>query len=185
MRTTVIIPTYNESQNLPKIVSALFALPLEIKILVVDDASPDGTGKIADELGNANPGRLSVIHRTGKLGLSSAYLQAFQSLFQTDTELIVQMDADFSHDPYRPGRDDPHDFLLRHGIGIQVHSRRKYGYQLAQMAEGSVCFWKLLCAHNSGDTHPGCHRGFSDVEKGNPPGNASGARPLNRLHFHG
>jgi len=99
LRTTVIIPTYNESQNLPKLVSAIFALPLEIKILVVDDASPDGTGQIADELGRANPGRLSVMHRPGKLGLSSAYLQAFQTLFQTDTEVIVQMDADFSHDP--------------------------------------------------------------------------------------
>ena len=99
MRTTVIIPTFNEAQNLPKIVSEIFTLPLDIKILVVDDKSPDGTGQIADELATIHRGRLSVIHRPGKLGLSSAYLQAFHHLFQTDAQLIVQMDADFSHDP--------------------------------------------------------------------------------------
>jgi dolichol-phosphate mannosyltransferase len=99
LRTTIIIPTYNESENLPKLVSEIFKLPLDTKILVVDDQSPDGTGQIADELAKIHPDRISVIHRSGKLGLSSAYLHAFQTLFQSDTELIVQMDADFSHDP--------------------------------------------------------------------------------------
>jgi dolichol-phosphate mannosyltransferase len=99
LRIVVTIPTYNEAENLPKMVSALFALPLDLKILIVDDNSPDGSGRIADELSAANPSRLSVMHRAGKLGLSSAYLQAFQTLFKNDVDAIAQMDADFSHDP--------------------------------------------------------------------------------------
>lgn len=99
MRITVIIPTYNEAENLPKLVSALFALPLDLNILVVDDNSPDGTGRIADDLAQAYPGQVSVMHRAGKLGLSTAYLQAFRLLFDTGAEAIAQMDADFSHDP--------------------------------------------------------------------------------------
>ncbi len=99
MRIVVVVPTYNEAENLPKLVSALFALPLELALLVVDDNSPDGTGRLADSLAEAYPGRVSVLHRTGKLGLSTAYLQAFQDLLQTDVDAIAQMDADFSHDP--------------------------------------------------------------------------------------
>ncbi|MCS7009845.1 MAG: glycosyltransferase, partial [Anaerolineales bacterium] len=97
---TVVLPTYNEAENLPSLVSALFALPLEISVLVVDDNSPDGTGQVADELALRYAGRLAVLHRRGKLGLSSAYLQAFRSLIQSPTvEAIAQMDCDFSHDP--------------------------------------------------------------------------------------
>ncbi|MGA2504161.1 MAG: polyprenol monophosphomannose synthase [Anaerolineales bacterium] len=99
MRIVVVVPTYNEAENLPKLVSAVFALPLDINIFVVDDNSPDGTGRIADDLASANPGRLRVMHRTGKLGLSSAYLQGFQSLSGDSLDAIGQMDADFSHDP--------------------------------------------------------------------------------------
>jgi dolichol-phosphate mannosyltransferase len=99
LRITVVIPTYNEAENLPKLVSALFTLPLDLGILVVDDNSPDGTGSIADDLARAHPGNMDVLHRAGKLGLSSAYLQAFRSLLDTDAEVITQMDADFSHDP--------------------------------------------------------------------------------------
>lgn len=99
MRIIVIIPTYNEAENLPKMVSALLALPLDINVLVVDDNSPDGTGRIADELAAENLGRVRVMHRSGKLGLSSAYLQAFQALSGQSLDAIGQMDADFSHDP--------------------------------------------------------------------------------------
>jgi dolichol-phosphate mannosyltransferase len=99
LRITVIIPTYNESENLPKLTSALFALPLDLSILVVDDASPDGTGRIADELARTHAPRLEVMHRSGKLGLSSAYLQAMLALFKSPADCIAQMDADFSHDP--------------------------------------------------------------------------------------
>ena len=99
MRITVITPTYNEAENLPKLVSALFALPLDLHILVVDDNSPDGTGQRADDLAREHPGRVSVIHREGKLGLRTAYLTGFAEVSKTDAEAIVQMDADFSHDP--------------------------------------------------------------------------------------
>jgi dolichol-phosphate mannosyltransferase len=99
LHIVVVIPTYNESENLPKLVSTLFDLPLNLDILVIDDNSPDGTGQIADELAATNPDRVRVLHRTGKLGLSSAYLQAFRSLFDDKVDAIGQMDADFSHNP--------------------------------------------------------------------------------------
>jgi dolichol-phosphate mannosyltransferase len=99
LRTTVVIPTYNEAENLPKLVSALFSLPLDLKLLVVDDNSPDGTGQIAEDLAKAHPKRIDVLHRPGKLGLRSAYLNGFQKILDGDAQAIVQMDADFSHDP--------------------------------------------------------------------------------------
>ncbi len=99
MRITVVTPTYNEAENLPKLVSALFSLPLDLHLLVVDDNSPDSTGKIAEELALKFPGRIDVLHRPGKMGLRSAYLNGFQKVLDGDTQAIVQMDADFSHDP--------------------------------------------------------------------------------------
>jgi dolichol-phosphate mannosyltransferase len=99
LRITVVTPTYNEAENLPKLVSALFSLPLDLGVLVVDDNSPDGTGRIADELAVAYPGRVDVLHRPGKLGLRSAYLNGFQKVLDGGGQAIVQMDADFSHDP--------------------------------------------------------------------------------------
>jgi len=98
LKITVVTPTYNEAENLPKLVSALFALPLDLRVIVVDDNSPDGTGKIADELAGQGK-QMFVIHRPGKLGLRSAYLNAFQYILQGEADAIVQMDADFSHDP--------------------------------------------------------------------------------------
>ena len=99
MKITIVIPTYNEAENLPKLVSALFSLPLDLRLLVVDDNSPDGTGRLAEELSGAHPGRVEVLHRPGKMGLRSAYLNGFQKIFNGDSQVIVQMDADFSHDP--------------------------------------------------------------------------------------
>lgn len=99
MKITVILPTYNEAENLPKLVSALFLLPLELSVLVVDDNSPDGTWRIAEELAQTHPGRLHVLRRPGKLGLRSAYMEGFQRAFELGAEAVVQMDADFSHDP--------------------------------------------------------------------------------------
>jgi len=96
---TVVTPTYNEAENLPKLVSALFSLPLDLSVLVVDDNSPDGTGRVADKLAESHPGRVSVLHRPDKLGLRSAYLNGFQKVLEGDSQAIVQMDADFSHDP--------------------------------------------------------------------------------------
>ena len=99
MRITIILPTYNEAENLPKLVSALFSLPLDLAILVVDDNSPDGTGTVADELSEKNQDKVFVLHRADKLGLRSAYLEGFQWAFGLGADAVVQMDADFSHDP--------------------------------------------------------------------------------------
>jgi dolichol-phosphate mannosyltransferase len=99
LKITVIIPTYNEAENLPKIVSALFLIPLEINLLVVDDDSPDGTGRLAEDLTRTYSGRMSVVHRLGKLGLRTAYMDGFEAAYQQQADVIVQMDADFSHDP--------------------------------------------------------------------------------------
>lgn len=99
MKITIVLPTYNEAENLPKLVSALFSLPLDLSMLVVDDNSPDGTGQIAEGLAKDSEGRIQILHRTGKLGLRSAYLEGFAKAFETGADVVVQMDADFSHDP--------------------------------------------------------------------------------------
>jgi dolichol-phosphate mannosyltransferase len=99
LKITVIIPTYNEAENLPRLVAALFALPLDLSILVIDDNSPDGTGRIADELAKTHPDQVIAVHRKGKFGLSTAYLQAFTHCFTSKVDAIAQMDCDFSHDP--------------------------------------------------------------------------------------
>jgi dolichol-phosphate mannosyltransferase len=100
LKVAVIIPTYNEAENLNQLVSALFSLPLDLKIVIVDDNSPDGTGRIADDLARADK-RLRVIHREGKLGLRSAYISGIRVALENGAEAIAQMDADFSHDPAR------------------------------------------------------------------------------------
>jgi dolichol-phosphate mannosyltransferase len=98
VKVAIVIPTYNEAENLPKLVSDIFALPLsELNILIVDDNSPDGTGQIAEELAHQWNNRLQVLHRSGKLGLGTAYIQGFKHCLQQGMEAIGQMDADFSH----------------------------------------------------------------------------------------
>jgi dolichol-phosphate mannosyltransferase len=99
MQITIILPTYNEAENLPKLVSALLSLPLDLAVLIVDDHSPDGTGQVADELSTQHDGKITVLHRAGKLGLRSAYMEGFQKAFALGADAVVQMDADFSHDP--------------------------------------------------------------------------------------
>jgi len=100
MSLAVIIPTYNEKDNLPKIVTHVLTLPIEnLRVLIIDDNSPDGTGKIADGLALQFKGKVEVIHRNGKLGLGTAYVMGFQHLLKTDVQKIAQMDADFSHPP--------------------------------------------------------------------------------------
>lgn len=102
MKITVVVPTFNEAENLPKLVDELLALPLpELSILVVDDNSPDGTGQIAENLKKETGGKLDVIHRTGKMGLGTAYTQGFRLALQKGAQAIGQMDADFSHPPQK------------------------------------------------------------------------------------
>ena len=98
MEIGIVIPTYNEVENLSKLIPALFALPLDISVLVVDDNSPDGTGRLADELAYSNP-KMTALHRARKLGLASAYVQGFHYFLDRKVDAIGQMDADLSHDP--------------------------------------------------------------------------------------
>ncbi len=100
MQIAIVIPTYNEAENLPKMVSALFSLPLSLHVVIVDDDSPDGTGEIADVLAGQDK-RIHVIHRHGKLGLRSAYVEGIRWALEDGAEAVAQMDADFSHDPQR------------------------------------------------------------------------------------
>jgi len=98
LKTTIIVPTYNEAENLEKLVAAVLALPLpDLNMLIVDDNSPDGTGEMAEKLGVQYDGRVKVLHRAGKLGLGTAYIEGFKFCIEDGAEAIGQMDADFSH----------------------------------------------------------------------------------------
>jgi dolichol-phosphate mannosyltransferase len=99
MGVLVIVPTYNERDNLPPLVEAVLALDPIYNVLVVDDGSPDGTGEVAEALAARVPGRLEVLHRTGPRGLGRSYLDGIARALQGPMELVCQMDADFSHDP--------------------------------------------------------------------------------------
>ena len=98
MKTIVVMPTYNEAGNLRRIVTKIHSLNPEFRIIVVDDNSPDGTGRIADELAEADA-RIQVIHRPEKAGLGTAYIEGFKAALGKGADLIFEMDADFSHCP--------------------------------------------------------------------------------------
>ena len=94
----VIVPTYNERDNLPVLVRALMEFP-EVSVLVVDDNSPDGTGALADDLAREYPGRIDVMHRTTGRGLGRSYIDGIRSVLDRPVDVICQMDSDLSHDP--------------------------------------------------------------------------------------
>lgn len=98
--TFVIVPTYNEADNLDDLISQLLALPVDLGVIVVDDNSPDGTGDLADAWAAKHPDRVHVVHRPGKLGLGTAYIAGFKkALHELNAVRIMTMDADFSHNP--------------------------------------------------------------------------------------
>lgn len=94
----VIIPTYNERKNLPVLVPGIMA-HAGVRLLVVDDQSPDGTGEVAEELGREYPGRVEVMHRTGRRGFGRSYIDGMKRAIEQPVDVICQMDADLSHDP--------------------------------------------------------------------------------------
>ena len=98
MNALILVPTYNERENLPILADQVLAHE-GTRILVLDDGSPDGTGQVADELARKYPGRLDVMHRTGVRGLGRSYLDGFRAAIASDADLVCQMDADLSHDP--------------------------------------------------------------------------------------
>ncbi len=97
-KTLVIVPTYNERENLPALAERLLKLPASVDLLVVDDNSPDGTGQLADELASKHP-QIHVLHRPGKAGLGRAYIAGFKWALERGYEFILEMDGDFSHNP--------------------------------------------------------------------------------------
>jgi dolichol-phosphate mannosyltransferase len=124
-RPLVIIPTYNEAQNLPLIVPAILRQDQRLEVLVVDDNSPDGTGDLADRMASTRP-RVHVLHRQAKEGLGRAYIAGFKWALQRDFDAVFEMDADFSHDPsFLPeflGRIEDADVVLgsRYATGVNV-----------------------------------------------------------------
>ncbi len=99
-RTLVIVPTYNEKENIARLIAAVLSQDPSIDMLIVDDGSPDGTGEIVDAIADANP-RVHAIHRAAKLGLGTAYVAGFKWALARDYQFIFEMDADFSHAPER------------------------------------------------------------------------------------
>jgi dolichol-phosphate mannosyltransferase len=98
VKTLIVIPTYNERGNLERLVEEILRTAPEVDLLIIDDASPDGTGALADALQRRRP-QVQVLHRAGKLGLGTAYLRGFQHALEQGYDLVFEMDADFSHDP--------------------------------------------------------------------------------------
>lgn len=96
--TLVVVPTYNERDNLPPLIQRLLTLSVDVDLLIVDDNSPDGTGQLADELSARHPS-VKVLHRTEKNGLGRAYIAGFHWALERDYEFVLQMDGDFSHNP--------------------------------------------------------------------------------------
>jgi len=137
MKTFVILPTYNEAQNLEPMIRQLLALPVDdLKILVIDDNSEDGTGRIADALRDKNPNRVWAMHRPGKMGLGTAYISGFRWALEHEADSIVQMDSDFSHSPnYLP------DFVSKmNEFDVVVGSRYVPGGKLDPRWSG----WRYL-----------------------------------------
>lgn len=99
MKPVIVMPTYNEKENIERMVREIFALGCGVKMVIVDDGSPDGTGEIADRLAREMPGEIFVEHRQGKQGLGTAYRHGFGVALDMGADLVFEMDADFSHDP--------------------------------------------------------------------------------------
>ena len=119
MKTLVLIPTYNERDNIPILIADLMGIP-GVHVMVLDDQSPDGTGKVADELAEKFPGRVQCLHRSGQRGLGVSYLEGFHRAINSDFDFVGQMDADLSHDPkYLPAMID----AASNGADLVIGSR--------------------------------------------------------------
>jgi dolichol-phosphate mannosyltransferase len=140
--TLVIIPTYDERKNLQPLVQQVLAQSERLEVLVVDDASPDGTGKIADALAKQDE-RVHVIHRPGKLGLGTAYIDGFRFALEHEYQLVFEMDADFSHDP----RHLPEFLDLADDFDLVVGSRYTRGVTVVNWPMGRLLLSWLANAY--------------------------------------
>ena len=145
MNITIVIPTFNEAKNLENLVDKIFFLHPMVNIIVVDDNSPDGTGDIADALFRRYP-RFRVIHRPYQAGLGSAYLEGFRAALREKADLIMEMDADFSHDPRYIARlveaSEGADLVIgsRYVNGVRVEGWRFRRLLLSKLANIFVSF---------------------------------------------
>ena len=132
----VIIPTYNEKENIENIIRAVFALPEEFHLLVIDDGSPDGTAAIVKKLQNEFPERLFIVERKGKLGLGTAYIAGFKWGLEHQYDFIFEMDADFSHNP----QDLPrlYNACATEGADVAIGSRYVSGVNVVNWPIGRV-----------------------------------------------
>lgn len=162
MDTCVIVPTYNEKENIVSLVGEILALPINVQIIVVDDSSPDGTGKIVDELARKTS-RIHVIHRSKKLGLGTAYLAGFRKALAEGANRIITMDADFSHDPAYI----PELVALADQFHITIGSRyvphggvRNWGWERRFISWGANTFAHLMLGLKANDCTAGfrCYR---------------------------
>lgn len=119
--SVVIIPTYNEKENIEKIIRAVFALPKQFHILVIDDGSPDGTAAIVKRLQSEFPSELYIVERSGKLGLGTAYIAGFRWVLEHDYQYCFEMDADFSHPV--PKLMELYDACANQGADVAIGSR--------------------------------------------------------------
>jgi len=160
----VVVPTYNELENIRLLVPMLLELPLDTGIIVVDDNSPDGTGELADRLADEHHDHVRVLHRPGKLGLGTAYLAGFALALQHQPDFIITMDADFSHHPrYIPAMVE----AGRTGADLVIGSRYTAGgsnpdFPLSRriLSRGANAFARLLLGLRAQDATAGfrCYR---------------------------
>lgn len=131
----VIIPTYNERENIKRIIPAILSQSIPVEILVIDDNSPDGTGKVVKEMQKENK-KIHLIARKGKLGLGTAYLKGFKWALKSDYKYIFEMDADFSHNP----DDLPvlYNNIINNGADLAIGSRYKAGVNVVNWPLGRV-----------------------------------------------
>ena len=160
----VIIPTYNEKENIEKIIKAIFSLPKAFDILVIDDGSPDGTADIVKKM-MSDEDRLFLLERSGKLGLGTAYIMGFKWALERDYQYIFEMDADFSHDP----KDLPrlYEACAVEGYDVAIGSRYVSGVNVVNWPIGRVLmsyfaskYVKFVTGFNIHDTTAGfkCYR---------------------------
>ncbi len=165
MKALIVIPTYNEKENLVPLLGEIFAKNLPLEVLIIDDNSPDGTGAVADEI-QASNSRVHVIHRAGKMGLGSAYVVGFKYALARDYDAVFEMDADFSHSPDSLGEFlrelENADLVLGsrylHGVtvvnwplsrlilsyGANVYSRFVTGVPVKDLTGGFKCFRRTV-----------------------------------------
>ncbi len=163
MRPVVIVPTYNERDNIEILLDELLSLPVDVSVINVDDGSPDGTGEISGRWAARYPDRVQVVHRAGKLGLGTAYIAGFKRALSQDYDRVLTMDADFSHHPrYIPSMLD-----LSRDCDLVIGSRYVAGggtlnctWKRRALSQGANSFAKTMLGLRAKDCTAGfrCYR---------------------------